>query len=84
MKEEEGGGCVPPAAGPIAQAEEGAEKASNTYEHGRPNMTALVGKEAPDFVANGYYEGKFQQFRLSDHRGKWTVLCFYPGDFTFV
>ncbi len=27
---------------------------------------------------------KFVQMKLSDYLGKWVVLCFYPGDFTFV
>lgn len=43
-----------------------------------------VGKQAPDFVAPSYHDGKFGSVKLSDHLGKWVVLCFYPGDFTFV
>ena len=29
-------------------------------------------------------DGDFQPVKLSDYRGKWITLCFYPGDFTFV
>ena len=47
-------------------------------------MSILVGKEAPDFEASGLLDGKFGKCKLSDYRGKWVVLCFYPGDFTFV
>ncbi len=43
-----------------------------------------VGKPAPDFVAPAYHKGAFTSVKLSDHLGKWVVLCFYPGDFTFV
>jgi alkyl hydroperoxide reductase subunit AhpC len=43
-----------------------------------------VGKPAPDFTAAGYYNGKFMNFNLSEYLGKWVLLCFYPGDFTFV
>lgn len=43
-----------------------------------------VGKKAPDFVAPAYHKGKFINVKLSDYLGKWVVLCFYPGDFTFV
>ncbi len=43
-----------------------------------------VGKPAPDFTAPAYYQGKFVTVDLSEYRGKWVVLCFYPGDFTFV
>ena len=46
---------------------------------------ARVGKEAPDFEVNAYVPGAgFKNIKLSDYRGKWVVLCFYPGDFTFV
>ena len=43
-----------------------------------------VGKKAPDFAAPAYFNGAFTTIRLSDFLGKWVVLCFYPGDFTFV
>jgi hypothetical protein len=43
-----------------------------------------VGQKAPDFEAPAYHGGKFGQVKLSDYLGKWVVLCFYPGDFTFV
>jgi peroxiredoxin (alkyl hydroperoxide reductase subunit C) len=48
------------------------------------SMTARVGQKAPDFQAPAYYRGKFTNVKLSDHLGKWVLLCFYPGDFTFV
>lgn len=38
-----------------------------------------VGSEAPDFELPWTGEG---DFRLSEHRGKWVILAFYPGDFT--
>lgn len=45
---------------------------------------AKVGAKAPDFEAPAYQNGNFGQISLSDYIGKWVVLCFYPGDFTFV
>jgi len=45
---------------------------------------ARVGAKAPDFEAPAYQNGNFGQVKLSDYLGKWVVLCFYPGDFTFV
>lgn len=45
---------------------------------------ARVGKEAPDFEVNAYMDGVFKRVKLSDYRGQWVALCFYPGDFTFV
>lgn len=43
-----------------------------------------VGKPAPDFSAPAYLGGKFANYTLSEFKGKWVLLCFYPGDFTFV
>jgi hypothetical protein len=47
-------------------------------------MTPHVGQKAPDFTAPAYYRGKFTTVKLSDYAGRWILLCFYPGDFTFV
>ena len=47
-------------------------------------MTARVGQKAPDFNAPAYFKGSFTKLQLSDLFGKWILLCFYPGDFTFV
>jgi hypothetical protein len=47
-------------------------------------MTARVGQKAPDFTAPAYYRGGFTNVKLSDFAGKWILVCFYPGDFTFV
>lgn len=47
-------------------------------------VTAKVGSKAPDFEAPSYYRGEFTSVKLSDYLGKWVLLCFYPGDFTFV
>jgi alkyl hydroperoxide reductase subunit AhpC len=47
-------------------------------------MPALVQKEAPDFAATAVVNEEFKQIKLSDYRGKYVVLFFYPLDFTFV
>ncbi len=47
-------------------------------------MTVMVGKPAPLFTAKAFHQGKFTSVELEKLRGKWVVLCFYPGDFTFV
>ena len=48
-------------------------------------MAVLVGKQAPDFKAQAAMpDGTFQEVSLSDYRGKYVVLFFYPLDFTFV
>lgn len=48
-------------------------------------MAVLVQKEAPDFTAQAVLsDGQFADLKLSDHRGKYVLLFFYPLDFTFV
>ena len=44
----------------------------------------MVGKEVPDFEADAYINGEIKRIKLSDYRGRFVVLCFYPGDFTYV
>lgn len=76
-------GCVKPARGPIVP--ESVNIKSELSVEKEVKMIARVGQEAIDFEANAYIEGKgFQPVKLSDYKGKWIVLCFYPGDFTFV
>ncbi len=61
--------------------EEGHEE-KETKKEGRKMV--LIGRKAPDFTAPAYYKGEFVNVKLSDYQGKWVLLCFYPGDFTFV
>ena len=43
-----------------------------------------IGKPAPDFSAEAVVDGQFKKVSLSDYKGKYLVLFFYPLDFTFV
>jgi len=45
---------------------------------------AAVQRPAPDFQANAFANGVYKKIGLSDYRGRWVVLFFYPGDYTFV
>lgn len=49
-------------------------------------MSVLIAREAPDFTAPAVLpSGEInEQFKLSDLRGKYVVLFFWPLDFTFV
>ncbi len=47
-------------------------------------MTIRVGQQAPDFTATAVFDQEFQEIKLSQYRGKYVVLFFYPLDFTFV
>jgi alkyl hydroperoxide reductase subunit AhpC len=45
---------------------------------------AIIGQPAPYFEAEAYHNFKFTNVKLSDYKGKYVVLFFYPLDFTFV
>lgn len=45
---------------------------------------SLIGKEVLPFKASAYQNGKFLDVSEADFKGKWSVVCFYPADFTFV
>ena len=51
---------------------------------GEKQKMIKVGKPAPNFTAQAFHNGKFTEVSLEDYKGKWVLLCFYPGDFTFV
>ena len=56
----------------------------STIKQEVPKMSVRPGQKAPDFTAPAYHKGNFTSVKLSDFAGKWVMLCFYPGDFTFV
>lgn len=81
--EEAEAGCARPTGGPVGEQpveQQSGEQASAKEER----KMIMVGQKAPDFVAPGYRQGQFVNVKLSDYLGKWVLLCFYPGDFTFV
>ncbi|MFH1393415.1 MAG: redoxin domain-containing protein [Candidatus Micrarchaeota archaeon] len=43
-----------------------------------------IGEEVPDMEVEVYQNNDTRRVKLSDYRGKWLVLVFYPADFTFV
>lgn len=45
---------------------------------------SLIGKEIGEFNAQAYHNNEFVPVTHEDFKGKWSVLCFYPADFTFV
>lgn len=46
--------------------------------------TLRVGLSAPDFTATAVVDQEFETVKLSNYRGKYVVVFFYPLDFTFV
>ncbi|MDR1965434.1 MAG: peroxiredoxin [Synergistaceae bacterium] len=49
-------------------------------------LTASIGEEAPLFKVPGFdaVNGRFDTYSLADYIGKYVLLFFYPGDFTYV
>ncbi len=85
MAEQKAIGCARPTGAVVGEkpAMSSAEKTGPTGEE-RPVYQIMVGRKAPDFEAPAYRKGGFESIKLSDFLGKWVLLCFYPGDFTFV
>ena len=77
-------GCATPSPGPITSMEPEESPTLKETLKEEPMEKARVGKPAPDFELTAFIGDGFKNVRLSDYKGKWIVLCFYPGDFTFV
>ncbi len=59
----------------------------NNNEKKEKNMSSsLVLRKAPEFKMAAYDSatGHYKEVSSEDYKGKWTVVCFYPADFTFV
>ena len=83
MGEEMEVGCARPTGGPVGEVVEAGDVKEPEPIKEVVSMIR-VGKKSPDFVAPAYHQGKFVSVKLSEYLGKWVLLCFYPGDFTFV
>jgi len=83
MEKKEPVGCARPSGGPVGERPQ-QNQAENTKGVEKEEKMALINQKAPDFTAPAYHRGEFVDVKLSDYLGKWVILCFYPGDFTFV
>lgn len=43
-----------------------------------------IGQKVEEFQAQAYHQNDIKTIKLSDYKGKWVVLFFYPADFTFI
>jgi hypothetical protein len=84
MAEEIKVGCARPTGGPVGEKVDIKKETPQQPTVKEVKTMVTVGKKAPDFTAPAYQKGKFISVQLSEFLGKWVVLCFYPGDFTFV
>lgn len=77
-------GCARPTGSVMGEKPAPQEAAPDKGGAKEKRVSVMVGRAAPDFEAPAYHKGAFTKVKLSDYLGKWVVLCFYPGDFTFV
>lgn len=77
-------GCARVTGTVAGQETNGSQSAETPTRKEERTVTVGVGQKAPDFTAPAYYRGGFTTVKLSDYLGKWVLVCFYPGDFTFV
>lgn len=77
-------GCARPTGKVLGQKTEESTPAKKELEKEVVKMSVKVGQKAPDFESPAYHEGAFKKVKLSEYLGHWVLLCFYPGDFTFV
>lgn len=85
MPEEFKPGCARPSGTGLTESTEPESAAPDqTIPQEVKKKMIMVGQKAPDFTASAYHQGKFVNVKLSEFLGKWVLLCFYPGDFTFV
>ncbi|GAX76560.1 hypothetical protein CEUSTIGMA_g4006.t1 [Chlamydomonas eustigma] len=69
---------------PFGCANFSSEAEEDDYPILYPPSSVFVGKPAPDFSTNAVVDGEIKKVSLSDYKGKYVVLFFYPKDFTFV
>ncbi len=77
-------GCARPTGGVVGEKEKNKKEQNEQITKKEEKNMILIGRKAPDFTAPAYHQGKFINLQLSEYFGKWILLCFYPGDFTFV
>ena len=43
-----------------------------------------IGQTIPEMQLEAYQNEDIRKINLSDYRGKWLVMLFYPADFTYI
>lgn len=84
-EKKKGIGCAAGTGTVVGEPEEKQATETNDQIKKEKDMTAVkIGQKAPDFTAPAFMNGDFGQVKLADYLGKWVLICFYPGDYTFV
>ena len=83
MSEELEIGCARPTGGPVRETVEQKEPEKGKLLKEEPKMIKVFQYLRNSSISLAYI-ALFFSAKLSEYLGKWVVLCFYPGDFTFV
>lgn len=59
-------------------------KKENMDEKETKTSCVKIGQEVPDMELDAFYNEEEIRLKLSDYKGDWVILFFYPADFTFV
>lgn len=43
-----------------------------------------IGQKIPDLTLEAFHQEKIKKIKLSNYKGQWLILIFYPADFTFI
>eukprot|EP00045_Choanoeca_perplexa_P006203 m.52579 g.52579 ORF g.52579 m.52579 type:complete len:127 (-) comp13511_c0_seq2:631-1011(-) len=57
---------------------------SSSYDHSFESSRARIQQPAPDFTTDAVVDGQIKKISLSDYKGKYVVLVFFPLAFTFA
>lgn len=55
-----------------------------TEQERRVVIMIKIGEKIKDMELEAFQNNEIKKVKLSDYRGKWVVLLFYPADFTFI
>lgn len=68
------------------QTEENSNAEIETTKEKKTMSSTMVRREMPQFTMDAYdaKTGHYVTVSSDDYKGKWSVICFYPADFTFV
>jgi len=72
---------------PIEETKVTSQEENTIIKKKEKNMSSsLVLRKSPEFKMDAYNAatGHYVTVNSDDYKGKWTVVCFYPADFTFV
>ncbi len=71
---------------PLKKKKNKENEVENLKKEEKPMNGTMVRQEMPEFEMDAFdaKTGHYKTVKSADYKDKWTVVCFYPADFTFV